>query len=74
MNKLKEDKDVHNQSNNHLDDILEIARLPTTINTLIHKNDSTMAMKLIQHFNDNIYDEKSEILNEIKKEIDILEQ
>ena len=73
MNKLEEDKITHNQSHKYLDDILEIARLPTTINTLIHKNDSAMAMKLINHFNENLYDPESEILRIIKKEIDILE-
>ena len=52
--------------------MLEIARLPNTINTLIHKNNSEMAMKLIDHFNRNIYDKDSEVLTIIKKEIDIL--
>lgn len=74
MNKLQEDKDMHNQSQKNLDNILEITRLPTTINTLIHKNDSTMAMKLIKHFSENIYNDRSELLIEVKKEIDILEQ
>jgi hypothetical protein len=66
MSKLTEDKIIHNQAHKHLDDILEIALLPTTINTLIHKNDSSMAMKLINHFNDEIYDPDSEILQLIK--------
>ncbi|CAI2364978.1 unnamed protein product [Moneuplotes crassus] len=74
MNKLKEDKEIHTNSRLHLDDMLEIARLPTTINTLIHKNDSTMAMKLIKHFNEHIYDEESEILCLVKNEVDILAQ
>lgn len=72
MSKLIEDKRVHNQSHQHLDEMLEIARLPTTINTLIHKNDSNMAMKLINHFNENIYDDSSDLLREVKREIDIL--
>jgi hypothetical protein len=72
MSKLVEDKIIHNHAHKNLDDILEIARLPTTINTLIHKNDSSMAMKLINHFNSEIYDPRSEILQLIKKEIDIL--
>ena len=73
MSKLSADKAIHAKSQQHLDDILEIARLPTTVNTLIHKNDSTMAMKLINHFNTEIYDPSSEILNLVKTELKILE-
>jgi len=72
MKKVVEDKKAHSQVHQHLDDILEIARLPTTINSLIHKNDLKMAIKLINHFNNNIYDSNSELLRVIKNEVDIL--
>lgn len=73
MDKLSQDKQGHNRLNQHLDDILEICRLPTTVNTLIHKGDSEMAMRLIQHFNAEIFDAESDLLVLVKKEVDILE-
>ena len=72
MDSLISEKASINTSNEFLLDMLELARLPNTINTLIHKNNSEMAMKLITHFNKNIYDKDSEVLVFLKKEIDIL--
>lgn len=72
MSKLIADKESHSQSQMHLQDILEIARLPTTVNSLIHKNDPGTAMKLITHFMTEIYHPESQILNLVKSELDIL--